>query len=196
MAFIRPIVLEGRHATLEPLAFEHESGIRHALSDGELWKLWFTSIPAPDEVQSYIERLLAQRDAGAAVPYAVRDNASGHVVGCSRYLNIDELHRRVEIGGTWYARRAQRTGINTECKLLLLTQAFETADCIAVEFRTDWLNRRSQAAIERLGAKRDGVLRNHMIMPDGRIRDTVVYSIIQSEWPGVKVHLQHQLNRG
>ena len=128
--------------------------------------------------------------------YAVRDNKSGELVGSTRYLNIDAANRRLEIGGTWYAAHAQRTGINTECKLLLLTHAFEVLHCIAVEFRTDWFNQRSQAAIERLGAKRDGVLRNHRIMPDGRIRDTVCYSIISSEWPGVKINLRHKLDRG
>jgi RimJ/RimL family protein N-acetyltransferase len=126
----------------------------------------------------------------------VRDNAGGRIVGCTRYLNIDAASRRLEIGGTWYAQQMQRTAINTECKLLLLRHAFEALDCIAVEFRTDWFNKRSQEAIERLGAKRDGVLRNHMIMSDGRIRDTVVYSVIGAEWSGVKMNLQHKLHRG
>jgi N-acetyltransferase len=196
MAFIDTVTLAGRHATLEPLSLDHEDGIRRAIADGELWKLWFTMIPAPDDVREYIERLLVQRDSGAAFPFAVRDNASGEIVGGTRYLNIDASNRRLEIGGTWYAQRVQRTGLNTECKLLLLTHAFEKLDCIAVEFRTDWFNRRSQAAIERLGAKRDGVFRNHMIMADGRIRDTVVYSIIQNEWAGVKQNLHYKLEAG
>lgn len=196
MAFVEPVTLQGGHATLEPLAREHEEAIRLAVADGELWNLWYTMVPRPDGVRTYITQLLAQRKQGQAFAFAVRDNASGKIVGGTRYLNIDATNRRLEIGGTWYAQSAQRTGINTECKLMLLAHAFETLDCIAVEFRTDWFNKRSQSAIERLGAKRDGVLRNHIIMPDGRVRDSVVYSIIKNEWPGVKTNLQHKLNRG
>lgn len=194
MAFVAPVTLPGQHATLEPLALEHEEEIRLAVADGKLWELWFTTVPTPDGVRHYIEQLLSQRERGEAFAFAVRDNASGRIVGGTRYLHLDEANRRLEIGGTWYAQRAQRSGINTECKLMLLTHAFETLRCIAVEFRTDWFNKRSQAAIERIGAKRDGVLRNHMIMPDGRIRDSVVYSVIQNEWPGVKKNLQHKLD--
>ncbi|GAB3543569.1 GNAT family protein [Noviherbaspirillum agri] len=193
MAFVAPITLAGRHATLEPLSFEHEEGIRLAVADGELWKLFFTTVPKPENVRTYIEGLLGQRERGTAMAFAVRDNSNGEIVGGTRYLNIDAPNRRLEIGGTWYASRVQRTAVNTECKLMLLTHAFETLGCIAVEFRTDWFNKRSQAAIERLGAKRDGLLRNHMIMPDGRVRDTVVYSIIENEWPGVKRNLLHKL---
>ncbi|WP_151634486.1 GNAT family N-acetyltransferase [Noviherbaspirillum aerium] len=196
MSFVEPVTLQGRHATLEPLAPEHEEDIRESVRDGELWKLFFTMVPAPEGIGNYIAQLLALRERGLAFPFAVRDNASGKVIGGTRYLNIDAANRRVEIGGTWYAGRMQRTGINTECKLMLLEHAFERLDCIAVEFRTDWFNKRSQAAIERLGAKRDGLLRNHMIMADGRIRDTVVYSIIRSEWPGVKTNLQFKLEAG
>ncbi|HZW13263.1 MAG TPA: GNAT family protein [Noviherbaspirillum sp.] len=192
-AFVEPATLAGRQATLEPLSLEHEAGIRLAVADGELWKLFFTTVPKPENVRTYIEDLLAQRERGTAMAFAVRDNRSGEIVGGTRYLNIDAPNRRLEIGGTWYASRVQRTAVNTECKLMLLTHAFETLGCIAVEFRTDWFNKRSQAAIERLGAKRDGLLRNHMIMPDGRVRDTVVYSIIENEWPGVKRNLQHKL---
>jgi RimJ/RimL family protein N-acetyltransferase len=195
MTFVDNIALKGQYATLEPLALAHENDIRLAIADGELWKLWFTTIPGPDGVRAYIEQLLSQREQGLVFPFAIRDNASGRIVGCTRYMNIDARNRRIEIGGTWYAQSMQRTGINTECKLLLLAHAFEQLDCIAVELRTDWFNKRSQAAIERLGAKRDGVLRNHMVMPDGRIRDTVVYSIIKNEWAGVKIHLQHKLKR-
>lgn len=193
MAFVEPVTLRGKHATLEPLALEHEEGIRLAVSDGELWKLFFTTVPKPEAVRDYIEGLLAQRERGTAFAFAVRDNASGEIVGGTRFLNIDAANRRLEIGGTWYAQRVQRTAINTECKLMLLAHAFDTLGCIAVEFRTDWFNKRSQAAIERLGAKRDGLLRNHMIMPDGRVRDSVVYSIIQNEWAGVQRNLQHKL---
>ncbi len=196
MAFVDPITLTGRHATLEPLDTEHAPGTKSAIMDGELWKLWFTTLPKPDEAPDYIAQLLSERRQGKSMAFAVRENKSGEIVGSTRYLNIDAPSRRLEIGGTWYAARAQRTGINTECKLLLLTHAFEALDCIAVEFRTDWLNQRSQAAIERLGAKRDGVLRNHRIMPDGRIRDTVCYSILRNEWQGVKINLQHKLDRG
>lgn len=194
MAFVEPVTLQGKHATLEPLAFCHADEIKLAVADGELWKLWFTTVPRPEAVHAYIEQLLAQREIGQAFAFAVRDNASRKIVGGTRYLNIDATNRRLEIGGTWYAQSAQRTGINTECKLMLLAHAFEALGCIAAEFRTDWFNKRSQSAIERLGAKRDGVLRNHMIMADGRIRDSVVYSIIQNEWPGVKMNLQHKLN--
>lgn len=193
MAFVEPVTLRGTHATLEPLSPNHEEGIHLAVADGELWKLFFTTVPSPDGVPAYIEGLLAQRERGTAFAFAVRDNASGEIIGGTRYLNIDAANRRLEIGGTWYAARMQRTAINTECKLMLLSHAFETLGCIAVEFRTDWFNKRSQAAIERLGAKLDGVLRNHMIMPDGRVRDTVVYSVIQNEWPGVKRNLQYKL---
>jgi N-acetyltransferase len=196
MAFVEPITLTGRHATLEPLASGHVDGLRKAVTDGELWKLWFTTIPTPGEMAEFIAQLMSERTQGKSMAFAVRDNQSGDLVGSTRYLNLDAANRRLEIGGTWYAARAQCTAINTECKLLLLTHAFETLNCIAVEFRTDWFNLRSQAAIERLGAKRDGVLRNHRIMPDDRIRDTVCYSIIQNEWPGVKINLRHKLERG
>jgi N-acetyltransferase len=196
MNFSEQLTLEGRHATLEPLGPQHEEGIRHAVCDGELWKLFFTTVPKPDDVPRYIADLLALREKGSAFAFAVRDNASGRIIGGTRYLNIDAANRRLEIGGTWYAKSVQRSGINTECKLMLLAHAFEQLECIAVEFRTDLFNKRSQAAIERLGAKRDGLLRNHMIMADGRIRDTVVYSIIRSEWAGVKTNLQFKLEAG
>ncbi|HJV80708.1 GNAT family protein [Noviherbaspirillum sp.] len=196
MAFVDAVTLNGRHATLEPLALEHEEEIKLAAADGELWNLWFTTVPRPEGVRNYIEQLIAQRERGEVLAFAVRDNESGRIVGGTRYLHIDENNRRLEIGGTWYAQRAQRTAINTECKLMLLTHAFEKLRCIAVEFRTDWFNKRSQAAIERLGARRDGVLRNHIIMPDGRIRDSVVYSVIQNEWPGVKKNLLYKLEAG
>ncbi|RJF98023.1 GNAT family N-acetyltransferase [Noviherbaspirillum saxi] len=196
MNFVEQVRLEGRHVTLEPLGPQHEEEIRLAVQDGELWKLFFTTVPSPEAVGAYISQLLDLRDRGSAFPFAVRDKASGRIVGSTRYLNIDAVNRRVEIGGTWYAKSMQRSGINTECKLMLLTHAFEQLDCIAVEFRTDWFNKRSQAAIERLGAKLDGILRNHMIMADGRVRDTVVYSIIRNEWPGVKTNLQFKLEAG
>jgi RimJ/RimL family protein N-acetyltransferase len=194
MPFVEPVTLKGRYATLEPLAREHEEDLRRAAADGELWQLWYTSVPAPDKTAAYIEAALRMRDDLGAMPFAVRDNASD-VVGCTRYFNVDAANRRLEIGHTWYAKRAQRTAINTECKLMLLTHAFEKLGCIAVEFRTHWFNHPSREAILRLGAKQDGVLRNHQIFPDGSYRDTVVFSIISSEWPAVKTHLHHLLER-
>ena len=193
--FIEPVTLRGRHATLEPLAREHEDALRRAASDGELWRLWYTSVAPPEKMNEYIANALDMRERLGAMPFVVRDNADGEVVGCTRYFNVDAVNRRIEIGHTWYAKRAQRTAINTECKLLLLTHAFEKLRCIAVEFRTHWFNHASREAILRLGAKQDGVLRNHQIAPDGGYRDTVVFSIIENEWPAVKRHLEFQLER-
>jgi RimJ/RimL family protein N-acetyltransferase len=187
--------LKGQHLSLEPLEQQHLSGIQAAAADGELWKLFFTSVPSPENSQDWLNLALAMKEQQKALPFIVRDNRNGEIVGSTRYCNIEQSHKRLEIGYTWYASRAQRTAINTEAKLLLMTHAFEVLECNAVEFRTDWLNRRSQAAIERLGAKRDGVLRSHIILPDGRVRDTVVYSILRHEWPGVKINLQFMLNR-
>ncbi len=185
MAFIEPVTLKGDHATLEPLGAEHEAALRNAAADGELWRLWYTSVAPPDQIGDYIARALDMRERLGAMPFAVRQNATGDVVGCTRYFNVDAANRRLEIGHTWYSKRVQRTAINTECKLLLLTHAFEVLRCIAVEFRTHWFNHASRVAIERLGAKQDGVLRNHQLLPDGSKRDTVVFSIIDGEWPAV-----------
>jgi RimJ/RimL family protein N-acetyltransferase len=193
--FIDPVTLSGTHAALEPLAREHEAAIRQAAADGELWTLWYTSVPAPDKTTAWLDIALDMRERLGAMPFVVRDKASGDIVGSTRYFNVDAANRRLEIGHTWYARRAQRTAINTECKLLLLTHAFETLQCIAVEFRTHWFNHRSREAILRLGAKQDGVLRNHQVLPDGSKRDTVVFSIIDNEWPAVKAHLRSLLER-
>jgi len=193
--FIEPVTLTGTHATLEPLGAAHADGIKAAAADGALWNLWYTSVPAPERVDAWLGIALDMRERQGALPFAVRDNASGAVVGSTRYFNVDASSRRLEIGHTWYARRAQRTAINTESKLLLLTHAFEALGCIAVEFRTHWFNHRSREAILRLGAKQDGVLRNHQLMPDGTRRDTVVFSIIDGEWPAVKRHLQFRLER-
>lgn len=193
--FIEPVTLRGTHATLEPLAPSHEDAIREAAADGALWKLWFTSVPAPEATSRWLATALDMRERLGALPFVVRSNVDGKVVGSTRYFNVDEANRRLEIGHTWYAKRAQRTAINTECKLMLLAHAFETLSCIAVELRTHWFNERSRRAIERLGAKLDGVLRNHQILPDGSKRDTVVYSIIDGEWPAVKRHLQFLLDR-
>jgi len=195
VSWIEPVTLRGRHATLEPLAREHHEGIRRAASDGELWRLWYTSVPSPEKTAGWFDIAFDMRDRLGALPFAVRDNATGDVVGSTRYFNVDAPNRRLEIGHTWYSRRAQRTAINTECKLLLLTHAFETLGSIAVEFRTHWFNQASRAAIARLGARQDGVLRNHQLMPDGSRRDTVVFSIIDAEWPAVKRHLGFLLDR-
>jgi len=194
-SFIEPVTLRGRHATLEPLAREHEAGIRAAASDGELWKLWYTSVPSPEGTAGWFDVAFDMRDRLGAAPFVVRDNASGDVIGSTRYFNVDAANRRLEIGHTWYAKRVQRTAINTECKQLLLTHAFEALRCIAVEFRTHWFNHASRTAIARLGAKQDGVLRNHLLMPDGSRRDTVVFSIIDAEWPAVKRHLQFLMEK-
>ena len=195
MAFIEPVTLEGEHATLEPLEAKHEAALADAAADGELWRLWYTSVAPPDRIGDYIARALDMRERLGAMPFAVRQNATGDIVGCTRYFNVDAANRRLEIGHTWYSKRVQRTAINTECKLLLLTHAFEVLGCIAVEFRTHWFNHASRVAIERLGAKQDGVLRNHQLMPDGSKRDTVVFSIIDGEWPAVRRHLKFQLDR-
>ena len=193
MPFVEPVTLTGRHATLLPLAREHEAAVKAAAADGELWRLWYTSVPSPENTSSWIDAALAMRENQGAMPFVIRDNATGEVVGSTRYFNVDAVHRRLEIGHTWHAKRAQRTAINTECKLMLLTHAFEALGCIAVEFRTHFFNFRSREAIERLGAKQDGILRNHHIMPDGTLRDTVVFSIIAGEWPSVKRHLAFKL---
>ncbi len=184
--------LQGRHVRLEPLQHEHADGLIAAASDGELWKLWYTSVPGPETVSKYIDTALEWQSQGRALPFVVRD-AQGEIVGSTRYGNVEAAHRRVEIGWTWYAQRVQRTALNTEAKRLLLTHAFEVMKCIAVELRTSWYNFRSRAAIERLGAKQDGVLRNHMLMPDGTMRDSVVFSIIESEWPNVRRNLDFRL---
>lgn len=190
-----PFTLQGKYVQLEPLIQNNLSDIQAAAADGELWKLFFTSVPAFEQTQQWLDLALELQNQQKAIPFTVRNNTNGKIVGSTRYCNIDHNNKRLEIGYTWYAQSVQRSAINTECKLLLLTHAFEVFACNAVEFRTDWFNHKSQAAIERLGAKRDGVLRNHMILPDGRVRDTVVYSILQNEWPGVKKNLQYMLNK-
>jgi N-acetyltransferase len=192
---MQAVVLSGRHVRLEPLAAEHADALEAAAQDGEQHRLWVTTVPGPGEAPAYIATALAQQAQGRALPFVVRD-ARGTIVGSTRYCNVEAAHRRVEIGYTWYAARVQRTALNTEAKRLLLAHAFESLDCIAVEFRTHWHNRRSRAAIERLGAKQDGVLRNHLIMPDGTLRDTVVYSVIAAEWPTVRRSLDWRLQQG
>ena len=191
--FIAPVTLQGRHVTVEPLGAAHLDAVRAAANDGELWRLWYTSVPAPERTSAWLAAALDMREKQGAMPFVVRDNTDGSLVGSTRYFTVDAVNRRLEIGHTWYAKRAQRTAINTECKLLLLTHAFETLRCIGVEFRTHWFNQASRAAIARLGAKQDGVLRNHQLLPDGSRRDTVVYSILAEEWPGVKAGLEERL---
>ncbi len=194
MSWPSPITLSGVHASLEPLAREHAAGLTDAVRDGELWKLWYTAIPAPEGMAAEIERRLALQAAGSMLPFTVRD-ADGRIAGMTTYMNIDAVHRRVEIGSTWYAQRVQRSALNTECKRMLLAHAFETLDCIAVEFRTHFFNQQSRRGIERLGAKLDGILRSHLRAANGTLRDTCVYSIVAAEWPTVRAHLDHQLQR-
>jgi N-acetyltransferase len=193
--WIEPVTLEGEHVKLVPLSMEHEAALSAAASDGELWKLWYTFVPSPDKTRAYIQTALDMRDHHGAQPFAVIDTKTGDIVGSTRYFNVDETHRRLEIGHTWYAKRMQKTSLNTEAKLLLLTHAFEKLNAIAVEFRTHFMNHASRAAIARLGAKQDGILRNHQIGRDGVLRDTVVFSIIQSEWPAVRANLRFRLDR-
>jgi RimJ/RimL family protein N-acetyltransferase len=194
--FIEAVTLTGRKlVVLEPLQREHEEELLAAARDGELWKLWYTSVGSPDAVLAYIDTALAMRDNQGAMPFVVRSQLDGKIIGSTRFFNVDAANRRLEIGHTWYSQSVQRSGVNTEAKLLLLKHAFEVLDCIAVEFRTHWFNFDSRAAIARLGAKQDGVLRNHAISPNGTLRDTVVFSIIASEWPTVKAHLRHQLSK-
>ena len=192
MPWLEPVTLRGAHARLEPLSLEHVDGLTEAVKDGELWKLWYTFIPRPEDMRNEIDRRLGLQAAGSMLPFTVFD-ANGEIAGMTTYMNIDTPNRRVEVGSTWYAQRVQRSALNTQCKLLLLGHAFEQLDCIAVEFRTHFFNHQSRRGIERLGAKFDGILRSHQIAPNGTLRDTAVYSIIASEWPTVKAHLTYQM---
>ncbi len=187
--------VEGQHVTVVPLSASHHDDLAEAAADGQLHRLWYTMVPKPEGVMAEIERRLALREAGSMLPFAIIDNTSGRAVGMTTYMNIDAANRRLEIGSTWYRKSVQRTPLNTECKLLLLQHAFEQLDCICVEFRTHFINTQSRRAIERLGAKLDGILRSNMIMANGTIRDTAVYSIIQSEWPTVKANLVWRLEQ-
>ena len=190
-----PVTLEGHGVRLEPLVAEHHGGLASAASDGRLWELWFTSVPAPGEVERYVADALAGREAGTMLPWAVREAASGEIVGTTRYHDIVRAIDRVEIGWTWYAARWQKSHVNTACKLLLLTHAFEALGCAVVGLRTDNFNFASQRAIAALGAKRDGILRHHQARRDGTVRDSVMYSILAAEWPDVKRHLALRLAR-
>src|SRR5262245_31593483 len=195
MAWLEPVTLRSARVTLEPLDHRHCRDLIEAVKDGELWTLWYTFVPRPDQMSAEIDRRLALQAEGSMLPFAVIDNATGKAVGMTTYMQADEANRRLEIGFTWYRKSVQRSNLNTQCKLLLLTHAFEALNCVAVEFRTHAFNQQSRKAIERLGAKLDGILRNHRIMPNGTLRDTVVYSIIMSEWPTVKGHLTWDLGR-
>jgi RimJ/RimL family protein N-acetyltransferase len=193
MTFLAPVTLSGKLTTLEPLSHDHHDGLVEAASDGELWNLWYTSVPRPETMRAEISRRLELRQNGSMMPFTARRNDNGQIIGMTTYMNADETNRRLEIGSTWNAQSTQRTGTNTDAKLLLLSHAFDELQCIAVEFCTHWMNQQSRAAIARLGAKQDGVLRNHQRMADGSLRDTVVFSIIESEWPAVRNELQRRL---
>ncbi len=195
MAFVEPVTLKARGIELVPLALSHESGLRAAAQDGELWRLRVTSVPEPQQTRQYIEDALAMREAGTRFAFAVLEAATGTVLGCTSYHDIIPAVKRVEIGWTWYARRCQRSPVNTTAKLLLLTHAFETLGCHVVGWRTDNFNFASQAAIERLGAKKDGVIRGHALRRDGTIRDTVMYSMRAGEWPEAKAQLLYLLDQ-
>lgn len=193
MTLIAPVTLDGRFVTLEPLSPEHHAGLVDAAKDGELWNLWYTSVPSPEGMAVEIDRRLALQEQGSMLPFATRLKASGKLIGMTTYMNIDAATPRVEIGSTWNAASAHGSGSNPDSKLLLLRHAFETLGCPAVEFRTHWLNHQSREAIARLGAKQDGVLRNHSRTVDGVLRDTVVFSILEHEWPAVRTGLEFRL---
>lgn len=195
MTWLTPLTLHSSTVTLEPLSLARHDELVEATCDGELWKLWYTFIPTPQSMRSDIEKRLAAQSAGSMLPFSVIERATNRAVGMTTFMNADAENRRVEIGSTWYRRSVQRTALNTECKLLLLRHAFESLDCIAVEFRTHFFNYASRRAIERLGARLDGILRNHRFSADGTLRDTCVYSIINSEWPTVRTHLEYQLSK-
>ena len=195
MTWLKPVELRSSRVTLAPLDRVHHDALVEAVSDGELWNLWYTWVPTPESMAAEIERRLQQQTDGAMLPFTVIDNDTGKPVGMTTFMNIDAVNKRVEIGATWYRKSVQRSDVNTQSKLLLLTHAFETHGCIAVEFRTHFFNQQSRRAIERLGAKLDGILRNHQRTTNGALRDTCVYSIIAAEWPTVQAHLQWQLDR-
>ena len=195
MAFVEPTTLSSRGIALVPLALSHEAGLRAAAADGELWKLRVTSVPEPDDTRGYIETAFQMREAGNRFAFAVTDEPSGTVLGSTSYHDILPAVKRVEIGYTWYAKRCQRTHLNTTCKLLMLSHAFDVLDCNVVGWRTDNFNHASQRAIERLGARKDGVIRGHAMRRDGTIRDTVMYSLRSGEWPEVKAQLLYLLDR-
>jgi len=192
---LEPMTLRGERVALVPLAVDHADALAEAAKDGELWRLWYTSVPKPEGMGAEIARRLGLLAAGSMLPFTVIEPATGEPVGMTTYMNVDRVNRRVEIGSTWYAARVQRTGLNTEAKLLLLEHAFERLGCIAVEFRTHCFNEQSRRAIERVGAKLDGILRCHSVAANGTLRDTCVYSIVAAEWPAVRANLRWRLDR-
>jgi len=194
MIWPEPVTLRGQHVRVEPLSPAHEPGLIEAVKDGELWRLWYTAVPSPEGMAGEIARRLDLHAKGSMTPFTVFD-ADGRIAGMTTYMNVDPVHKRVEIGSTWYARRVQRTPLNTECKRLLLAHAFDSLQCIAVEFRTHRFNHQSRRAIERLGAQLDGMLRAHQRDAQGNLRDTAVYSITAAEWPTVRAHLDWQLQK-
>lgn len=195
MKTIAPVRLAGPLVSLEPLARTHHDELVHAVEDGEPWKLWYTAVPAPQQMRAEIERRLELQEQGSMLPFAIRRNSDGLVLGMTTYMDIDPVMPRLEIGSTWNRASASGTGTNVDAKLLLLEHAFDVLGCPAVEFRTHWMNAPSRAAIERLGAKLDGVLRAHRRMPDGSLRDTCVYSILASEWSQVRSGLGYRLSK-
>ncbi len=196
MTWLKPTTLEDAGVALVPLSHDHREPLVEAVKDGELWNLWYTLIPKPDGMTAEIDRRLGLAEKGSMLPFTVLDKTQDNKpVGITTYMNVDAANRRVEIGSTWYRKSVQRSPLNTRCKLLLLEYAFEKLDCIAVEFRTHFFNHQSREAIARLGAKQDGILRNHQLGANGSMRDTVVFSILPNEWPAVKTHLQSRLDR-
>jgi RimJ/RimL family protein N-acetyltransferase len=192
---MQPVTLRGQHVELVPLSMGHCDALTLAVQDGDLWKLWYTNAPTPEGMQAEIRRRLALQASGSMLPFTVIDQTTGQAVGMTTYMNVDLSNRRLEIGSTWYGRRVQRTALNTEGKLLLLTHAFDALGCIAVEFRTHFMNQQSRRAIERLGAKLDGILRSHSLASNGTLRDSCVYSVIASEWPTVRAHLNWEIHK-
>ncbi|GGF28303.1 GNAT family N-acetyltransferase [Echinicola rosea] len=193
--WLESVSLTGKKVSLVPLRPSHKAGLVAAATDGNLWELWYTSVPSQMTIDSYIEKALQEKSAHTSLPFVIIDNQSEKIIGCTRFCNAEAKHKRLEIGYTWFAKSAQRTGLNRECKYLMLTHAFEKLECICVQFKTDWFNQNSRNAIARLGAKQDGILRNDRLNADGTYRDTVVFSIIKQEWHGVKKSLLYQLKQ-
>ncbi|HZH06802.1 MAG TPA: GNAT family protein [Lautropia sp.] len=193
--WIEPLTLQGHHVSIEPMTAVHRDEIEAAAADGALWNLWYTSVPDPQGLEGWMAVALKQREEAGAMPFVIRRKSDSKVVGATRYFNVAAENRRLEIGHTFYSRSVHRTAVNSETKLLLLRHAFETLNCAGVELRTHFMNHQSRSAIERLGAKLDGILRCHQIMPDGSLRDTCVYSIVAHEWPAVRNHLTFRLSR-
>lgn len=190
----KSVTLSGTHVSLLPMELKYIAGLQEAVKDGDLWKLWYTFVPRPEDMEMWIMKALKEYSHGISVPFVIKRNSDDRIVGSTRFMNIEKDIRRFEIGTTWYAKSAQRSFVNTECKLLLLQHAFEDLKCLAIEFRTHRMNEQSRKAISRLGAQQDGILRNHRIASNGTIRDTVVYSILDNEWPSVKSNLLFILN--